>query len=54
MKANDNKRGNNACAIRRIDQNVIEYYFFTRSSHDVGPVHIYNSYKRECMTMEVE
>jgi len=54
MKANDNKKGNNACAIRRIDQNTIEYSFFRRSSHDVGFVHIYNSYKRESMTMEVE
>ncbi len=54
MQANDNVSGRSACAIRRIDQSTVEYSFFRRSSHDVGSVHIYNSYKRESMTMVVE
>ena len=39
MRANDNRNGRNACAIQRIDDSCLQYWFFKREKG-----YIYNSY----------
>ncbi len=54
MSANNYPVGYNACAIRRIDQNTVEYSFFRRSEYNIAGFHIGNVYERESLTLEVE
>ncbi len=56
MGANDNASGHNACAIKRIGSNLIEYHYFHCEEHSVAGYHLFNSYSRvaETLILEVE
>ena len=53
MHSNDNPAGHNACAVHRIDQNSLEYHYFSRTEHSVFGQHIFNSYKLTSEIIEV-
>ena len=53
MHSNDNPAGHNACAVHRIDQNSLEYHFFSRVEHSMFGQHIFNSYKLTSEIIEV-
>ena len=54
MKANDNMRGRNACAILRIGQTAVEYQYFKGAKHTIGGYHLFNTYKRTSEILEVK
>ena len=53
MHSNDNPAGHNACAVHRIDQDSLEYHFFSRVEHSMFGQHIFNSYKLTSEIIEV-
>ena len=53
MKANDNMSGHNACAIERLDQDLIRYKWFRRVDHMAMGYHMFNTYQVNTEIIEV-